>query len=211
MLQLKISLGNKSINHERQVFTFIDLMGNLGGVFDLLVFIFGIFVAPISEHSFILKFLQRLYILHSSEIGVFNPISGSPTKKNSNKLKHKNLKYKIPQKIINVKEYFPINISTWESIKLFFYCKGMKSRKMNAQLSMIKKGKQKIDEDLSIERVIKHVRDTKIWSKMKGISLQEKFMIQYHKRNVIDIDSDTHFSKNKENINFENIQLNDLN
>ena len=46
------------IEHERSIYTFMDLIGDLGGVKDIIFSAFSIFISPISEHFFIIKFLR---------------------------------------------------------------------------------------------------------------------------------------------------------
>ena len=41
--------------HEREVYNMVDLIGELGGVIELFVFVFGMLILPISKQSFVLK------------------------------------------------------------------------------------------------------------------------------------------------------------
>lgn len=41
-------------NHERQVYGFIDLLGDLGGILEVIMVITGGLLMPISEHHYIL-------------------------------------------------------------------------------------------------------------------------------------------------------------
>jgi hypothetical protein len=50
---------------------FFNLLGDLGGVKELIVLIFGIFLLPISEHSFILKAAKFLFIARTSNTNLF--------------------------------------------------------------------------------------------------------------------------------------------
>ena len=43
------------------------MIGDLGGVFEILVLIFGFFVNPISEHSFTMKALEKLYLAKTKQ------------------------------------------------------------------------------------------------------------------------------------------------
>jgi hypothetical protein len=47
------------------------LFGDLGGVLEIFIAIFAIFVVPISEHSFILTALSRLFIARTDEQNLF--------------------------------------------------------------------------------------------------------------------------------------------
>ena len=41
-----------AIEHERTVYGVLDLFGDVGGILEIFVLLFGIFVFPYSEHSF---------------------------------------------------------------------------------------------------------------------------------------------------------------
>ena len=74
----------------------MDLIGDLGGVSELITFFFGLFVYPFSEHFFIMKFLRKMYIVRSTSTKVFTAPVGRPMKKDKKKLKFKNIKEQIP-------------------------------------------------------------------------------------------------------------------
>ena len=43
------------------------MIGELGGITKVIMFVFGFFLYPISEHSFTLKALRKLYLAKSKE------------------------------------------------------------------------------------------------------------------------------------------------
>lgn len=45
----------ESQTYKRQVYGILDLLGDLGGVTEVIMICFGIFLYPISEHSYIMK------------------------------------------------------------------------------------------------------------------------------------------------------------
>ena len=45
----------------------MDLLGAIGGVFEISVFVFGIFLMPISEHSFIVSSARKLFHVKSTK------------------------------------------------------------------------------------------------------------------------------------------------
>ena len=57
--------------HTREVYGFIDLLGDLGGVTELIMICFGFFLFPISEHSFILKAAKKFFLANSSDSTLF--------------------------------------------------------------------------------------------------------------------------------------------
>ena len=80
----------------------------------------------VSEHFFILKFLRKLYIARTKQPNIFTSPVGIPKKKNTNKLKFKNLKYKIPEEletpevIQHVNIHYPIKLSFFQNIGILF-------------------------------------------------------------------------------------------
>ena len=41
--------------HVREVFNLFDLVGDLGGVIEVMIIVMGVLLYPISEHSFLLS------------------------------------------------------------------------------------------------------------------------------------------------------------
>jgi len=46
---------NTGLLHERMIYGFLDLLGTLGGVVEIITLFFGIFLNPISEFAFKIK------------------------------------------------------------------------------------------------------------------------------------------------------------
>ena len=90
------------IEHERSIYTLMDLIGDLGGVNDLIVLFVSIFMGSISQISFLTKIMGKLYLVKSVENNIFS----NPTnlfKKNLKKLKFKTTKLYIPDSSNNNK------------------------------------------------------------------------------------------------------------
>ena len=119
-------LSEQVVQHERSIFTFLDLIGSLGGVQDIIIFVFAIFISPISEHFFNMKFLRKLYLVRTSMQNIFETLIGRPLKKDNKRLKFKNLKYQIPESIESpnlIKEtniHYPIKLSSKQSLQILF-------------------------------------------------------------------------------------------
>ena len=48
-------LSDISVSHSRQVYGILDLLGDLGGVLEVILLITGMVFYSISEHNFVLK------------------------------------------------------------------------------------------------------------------------------------------------------------
>ena len=54
------------------MYTCVDLLGDLGGVAEIVIFVFGVFLLPVSEHSFVIKALERLYLASTIDENLFS-------------------------------------------------------------------------------------------------------------------------------------------
>ena len=57
LLTVSFMLEKEAIQHIRECFNFIDMIGNLGGVVEVFVIVFGVLIYPISQYKFMLKSL----------------------------------------------------------------------------------------------------------------------------------------------------------
>jgi len=68
-----------SYTHNRKIYGVIDLLGDLGGVTEVIMIVFGVFLFPVSEFSFVMKAAKRLFLARTRENEFFmNP---DPSKK----------------------------------------------------------------------------------------------------------------------------------
>jgi len=52
---------DEALYHEREVYNAIDLIGEMGGVIEIFVIVFGLIIYPVSKQSFILKASSLLF------------------------------------------------------------------------------------------------------------------------------------------------------
>ena len=64
-------LDQQKYVHTRQIYSILDLLGDLGGVLEVLLFVAGLFILPLSEFSFNLKALSLLYMGKTSNPELF--------------------------------------------------------------------------------------------------------------------------------------------
>lgn len=64
-------LDGVMVSHSRRVYGFFDLLGELGGVMEVLVIIFGLILFPISEHSFYLNAIKKLFFARTKDSDIF--------------------------------------------------------------------------------------------------------------------------------------------
>ena len=59
----------------------MDLAGEIGGVYEVIYFVIGVSVLPISNFSYLIKSIQTLYLIKTKEKALFN--KAPLTKKNT--------------------------------------------------------------------------------------------------------------------------------
>lgn len=64
-------LEAEDIRHTREIYSLFDILGDLGGVTEVIMLLFGFFLYPISEHSFSLQALKRLYKARTVDDSIF--------------------------------------------------------------------------------------------------------------------------------------------
>ena len=72
MYTLTLFPDKVKIAHSREAYDITDLIGDLGGVLEVLISGFGLFLFPISTHSFVLKILEKLFLARTSDKNIFS-------------------------------------------------------------------------------------------------------------------------------------------
>jgi len=57
--------------HERRIYGMLDLLGDLGGVIEIIALGFSFFLSPNSKFAFIVKAIQKLYKAKTKETNLF--------------------------------------------------------------------------------------------------------------------------------------------
>lgn len=68
-----VSLSNETIQHSRQIYSLLDLFGDLGGLLEVLSIIFSACIAPWAAFKFDYKAISKLYNVHTRSEGLFRP------------------------------------------------------------------------------------------------------------------------------------------
>jgi len=64
-------IDQTTIQHGRRIYSLLDLLGDLGGVTEVIMICFGFMLYPISEHSFYLKAFKKLFLVKTSDENLF--------------------------------------------------------------------------------------------------------------------------------------------
>jgi hypothetical protein len=170
--EVQIFLDSIQIDHERTIYNFLDLMGDLGGVMEVFTLVFGIFIFPVSEFSFLLKGISILYLARTKDEGLFEEVKPR-NKQGKQKVKH--MKVGVPESLKGTaaaKEaclHKPIKLSFGNSLYLFFLtkfercCCGQKlgAKRTGKMLKLFKEGSERLERELNVERILKILRDMK--------------------------------------------------
>ena len=71
LAETKVFLMSELVEHEREIYSLLDLLGDLGGVTEVIMIIFGCILFPISEHEFNLQSAKRLFLAHTQDEEIF--------------------------------------------------------------------------------------------------------------------------------------------
>jgi hypothetical protein len=154
--------------HTREAYGFLDLIGDLGGVLEVLVGFLGFFMMPLSEHSFVLKALNKMFLARTYDTNLFKKPKRKHKKKNPQPTE-------VPEALKGteieqeVQMHYQIKLSTFNSVVLFIYnklpfLKNFKFEDINEQTvkrlkTLYAVGKTRIEEDLQIERLISRLKE----------------------------------------------------
>ena len=110
-------LEDETIRHVRYIYGLLDILGDLGGVTEVIMLLFGFLLYPISEHSFILQALRRLYRARTTDGSLFKEEAHHCQKKDNCHSKSKSLQNK--EELERLK-HRSIKISFKDSLLLYF-------------------------------------------------------------------------------------------
>jgi hypothetical protein len=196
-----IDVTPESVEHSREIYSLLDLLGDLGGVTDVLVFLVGGLIFPIAEHHFIMKYLQKMFLVQTKEDHLF--LEFKPVENSKKKFMSKNLKDSIPANLKDsefekeVSEHRGIRLGFKDFILVFIQSKCSflsrcfwKRAEPKKLKRLISEGKKRITKDLSLEKIIKNLRILKILAQEKLKDDELKFLVHHNPKNVIFLDID---------------------
>ena len=65
LVKINFFLSGLQKHYQRQVYGIIDLLGDLGGVLEVIMVVSGALLFPISEHHFTLQASKRMFLVRS--------------------------------------------------------------------------------------------------------------------------------------------------
>ena len=67
LAKINIYISSLKRMHTREVYGFIDILGDLGGVLEVIMVVMSGILMPISEHHFILQAAKRMFMAKSTD------------------------------------------------------------------------------------------------------------------------------------------------
>ena len=179
----------------------------MGGVLEVMVFCFGIFIFPAKQQKFIFKIAKELFMAKTKDPGVYNlKCSDEGNIEKVESLKFSRLKNKKNDKKIKkicheiggdymkdeLLQHHVLRLSKLNSIKLYFakhYCCCFKSCSKSGLVRLYDKSSEKVDKSFDIIRILKNMKYTSTLVKNKFLNDKDKFLIEHNQKNLIHLDS----------------------
>ena len=175
--------------HTRAIYGFLDLLGDLGGVTEVIMITFGIIFFPISEHSFIMTATKKIFMARTNEPDLFlqpKEIEFDKkfvnVKKKSRRVskelaKHKEIRVRISD---NVLLYLQNSLGCLFPSRLW-----SKSEKL---AKLYEEGADRLDTNLNVVKIFKNLRNMRCLMKYSLLTPEIGFMIKNAEHNLINVD-----------------------
>jgi hypothetical protein len=191
--QTVYTLQPKVAKHERTVYGFLAMIGDLGGVTEIIMLMFGFFMYPINEFSFNMRAMKRWFVVSTTEKDLMmHSINHNHDKIPSN--------INIPEDVKKeIRKNKCIKFSIEDQIRLYlgrllqqyscnFLCKCF-SRRYTQLNSIYNMGTAKIDENLDIKEIIKKLRCIDIMMVNSVLTEDIKYLVRHNKANQLVLES----------------------
>lgn len=178
-------LQAEEISHTRKIYCLIDLLGDLGGVTEVIMLMFGFFLYPISEHSYITRATQRLYLARTQDGKLFEKIT-------KDDIDSKEYAQKIDKSLLqegnedeekfrkNIRKHRVIKISFWDNLKLYitkdwsWEIWGKLWPKKDKLAKLYEKGQDAIESQLNLLKIMKSLKNIKILMRQTTMTQKKK-------------------------------------
>lgn len=198
LAQVQINISSTGRKHERRVYGYFDLLGDLGGVLEMVLVFFGFFINPVAEHSFIFKATNKLYLARTNTPGVFLEKPKWAKSLSKSKLTKQEVPENAPSWLKQeISKQKPIIVSFHNSLWVYFYQRVCLFSHNNSMIQspvhkklvkLFSISQKKIEKNLDILYIIRNLRNLKILSE-KFMDQEEQFYVERNNKNVINLDT----------------------
>ena len=182
-----LELSGVSIEHSRKIYGLLDVVGDFGGVYEVLMLLGFLFLSPWSEFKYASKAIQKMYLVRTKARGLFRD---TQSEKNLNRL----------DKLYATKEAEDIKIAKLdlcEELRLFFKekfcssCADTEPKNISDKVQRwYRMGRLRLEKELNIVKIIGDLRDLRLLTKDARKHGNAKHRMQVMGKNVIELDSD---------------------
>ena len=192
LYQTDMILMAEKVKHSRQIYGALDLLGELGGVYEMIILAFSIFLSSVSKHSFVLKAVKKMYLGRTGDQRLF---------KQKKKKWERGDGYDSPDRIKKeIDKHRKIRVRLVDSLKLFWAnsrfgccCSPKLWKNVHKFKKLYRVGENRIEKELNIVKIMKNIKDIKICLRNSIMDDRTKYEIRHSNKKVIDLD-DTHGS-----------------
>ena len=200
-------IDTQAINHKRDIYNLLDLLGDLGGVTEVIMICLGIFINPVSEHSFIIKASKTIFLARSKNKNLFKL-----NKKYQDLEQQRKYCGMDPEKIPeNLKEQIDmhqhIHVEFWQSLRLFIRnyvterfpncsckCCGIKAGKKTDLQKIFYEGKERLEKEFDVVNLIDEMQNFRILYRTYLVSTYREMCINNNKINILNVESSEEIS-----------------
>ena len=140
IMQFTLYITDSYQMHTREAYSAMDLLGDLGGVVEVIIGTIGVLLYPISEFSFVFRAIEKLYFAKTKNSKTFKGQKQDLTP----------FKFQKTPFGENVKMHYKIQLDSIDKLKLYFsslICCLKCSRRVKVAKKLKEKGEEAIDHD----------------------------------------------------------------
>lgn len=192
ILLTNIYLESLQETHDRAVYGVIDLLGDLGGVLEVIMVFTGIIFFPISEHHFILQATKRMFLARSSKRDdLFLDKKTANEEKNAEMLDilletkmEENLPIELQEEC---RHHYLARLGLKDSILLFLYNRFYHPKlkkwcnwsKRSALQRLYNEGQERLEHELNIVNLLNGLRCSRILNEQLLISRKTDYTLSH--------------------------------
>lgn len=195
LLQNRFYLQDQVYTHKRKIYDIVALLGDLGGVTEVIMLVLGIILFPISESSYNMMSTKRMFLARTKDDKFFRDVDEEAKKKKfladlpdgiRSRLKNEIQKHRI----IRITLFDKLCYYMHNQIGCFFVCGFCCWPNKKKFLRLIDEAQDRLEAELDVVKIIQNLRNMKVLLKsslMSDPGVQAK--IAHSAKNFIDIDA----------------------
>ena len=190
LYQTIMFVDQTTISHGRRIYGLFDLLGDLGGVTEVIMLCFGFMLYPISEHSFHIKAIKKLFIARTKDEKLF--VRKKAKSKKQRKDEADERVQQLAHKAINVSLGSSSLLYILNTFTDYFGCLFKKRTKLQKLYEI---GSEKLEGEMNIVKIIKNLKFLRVLMRKHLADEKLQFEIRHDPKNVIDLDAKTEESE----------------